>query len=260
MERDHLSAGGGAARSCATARSTCASSSAPPCWRHGRTELSPTTIRPGEEWSGSGIAEGGPPRLEGPGESGRERVRDVVVAGHREQGEADGVEQGTRARSSCSGLPAVGQVARREQELRLEACDELRKRVERLEGFVRRRWRSERWRTRAATAGAGYTLEDVANESPELFDDIYLGLRAGGAVRKQRRGEPLTSEEEEAIGRWRSLSLWRKIARDRRVRARDVRPRPDRRRPHLRPLAHREALSLASESLPERAAAGLPRA
>jgi hypothetical protein len=50
----------------------------------------------------------------------------------------------------------------------------------------------------------------VANEAPELFDDIYLGLRAGGAVRKQRRGEPLTSEEEEAIGRWRRLSLWRK--------------------------------------------------
>jgi hypothetical protein len=40
----------------------------------------------------------------------------------------------------------------------------------------------------------------VANESPELFDDVYLGLRAGGAVRKQRRGEPL----------WRGLSLWRK--------------------------------------------------
>ena len=57
--------------------------------------------------------------------------------------------------------------------------------------------------------GRLYT-RSVANESPELFDDIYLGLRAGGAVRKQRRGEPLTSEEEEAIGRWRSLSFWRK--------------------------------------------------
>ena len=28
-------------------------------------------------------------------------------------------------------------------------------------------------------------------ESPEIFDDLYLGLRAGGALRKQRRGEPL---------------------------------------------------------------------
>jgi hypothetical protein len=50
----------------------------------------------------------------------------------------------------------------------------------------------------------------VAEESPELFDDIYLGLRAGGAARKQRRGEPLSNEEAEAISRWRRLSLWRK--------------------------------------------------
>lgn len=50
----------------------------------------------------------------------------------------------------------------------------------------------------------------VAEESPELFDDIYLGLRAGGAARKQRRGEPLSKDEAEAISRWRRLSLWRK--------------------------------------------------
>ena len=50
----------------------------------------------------------------------------------------------------------------------------------------------------------------VANESPEIFDDVYLGLRAGGAVRKQRRGEPLSADEQETIGRWRRLSLWRK--------------------------------------------------
>ena len=50
----------------------------------------------------------------------------------------------------------------------------------------------------------------MANESPEIFDDVYLGLRAGGAIRKQRRGEPLSAEEQEAIGRWRRLSLWRK--------------------------------------------------
>ena len=51
----------------------------------------------------------------------------------------------------------------------------------------------------------------VADESPELFDDIYLGLQAGGAARKQRRGEPLSAEEEELIGRWQRLSLWRKF-------------------------------------------------
>lgn len=58
--------------------------------------------------------------------------------------------------------------------------------------------------------GALYT-RGVAEESTELFDDIYLGLRAGGAARKQRRGEPLSVEDEEAIGRWHRLSLWRKF-------------------------------------------------
>jgi hypothetical protein len=47
-------------------------------------------------------------------------------------------------------------------------------------------------------------------QAPEIFDDLYLGLRAGGALRKRRRGEPLTSEEEEALGRWERLSKWRK--------------------------------------------------
>jgi hypothetical protein len=51
----------------------------------------------------------------------------------------------------------------------------------------------------------------VSTESPELFDDIYLGLQAGGAVRKQRRGEPLSAEDEEAIGHWQRLSIWRKL-------------------------------------------------
>jgi hypothetical protein len=49
------------------------------------------------------------------------------------------------------------------------------------------------------------------NEAPELFDDVYLGLRAGGAARKQRRGEPLSAEEKDALGRWQRLSLWRKF-------------------------------------------------
>ena len=50
----------------------------------------------------------------------------------------------------------------------------------------------------------------MADESAEIFDDLYLGLRAGGALRKQRRGEPLTTEEQEALGRWQRLSTWRK--------------------------------------------------
>jgi hypothetical protein len=59
------------------------------------------------------------------------------------------------------------------------------------------------------TAESGYTVGDV-NEAPEVFDDLYLGLRAGGAMRKQRRGEPLTPEEEEVLGRWQRLSTLRK--------------------------------------------------
>src|SRR4051794_41196552 len=47
-------------------------------------------------------------------------------------------------------------------------------------------------------------------QSTEIFDDLYLGLRAGGALRKQRRGESLTAEEREALGRWQRLSPWRK--------------------------------------------------
>ena len=46
--------------------------------------------------------------------------------------------------------------------------------------------------------------------SGEIFDDLYLGVRAGGALRKRRRGEPLTAEEEEAIGRWQRLSPLRR--------------------------------------------------
>lgn len=61
------------------------------------------------------------------------------------------------------------------------------------------------------TAGAPYKLGPVTDETPEIVDDLYLGLRAGGAIRKQRRGEPLTAEEEEALGRWQRLSTWRKV-------------------------------------------------
>jgi hypothetical protein len=64
---------------------------------------------------------------------------------------------------------------------------------------------------RVATAEGGYTVAAMADEqSTEIFDDLYLGLRAGGALRKQRRGEPLTDEEREVLGRWQRLSAWRK--------------------------------------------------
>ena len=50
----------------------------------------------------------------------------------------------------------------------------------------------------------------MAEESAEIFDDLYLGFRAGGAMRKQRRGEELTHEEKEALSRWQRLSTARK--------------------------------------------------
>lgn len=50
----------------------------------------------------------------------------------------------------------------------------------------------------------------MVDEPAEIFDDIYVGLRAGAAGRKKRRGEPLSSEEQEALGRWSRMSGWRK--------------------------------------------------
>ena len=50
----------------------------------------------------------------------------------------------------------------------------------------------------------------MTEDSAEIFDDHYLGLRAGGAIRKQSRGEPLSQGEREALGRWQRLSTWRK--------------------------------------------------
>lgn len=50
----------------------------------------------------------------------------------------------------------------------------------------------------------------MVDEPAEIFDDMYLGLRAGAAGRKRRRGEPLSPEEQEVLGRWQRLSAWRK--------------------------------------------------
>ena len=66
------------------------------------------------------------------------------------------------------------------------------------------------------TAGRGFghrrtrLYTRCMTDGPEIFDDLYLGLQAGGALRKQRRGEELTEEERLAIGRWQQMSMWRK--------------------------------------------------
>ncbi len=105
---------------------------------------------------------------------------------------------------------AVREIAGRDDELGSEPGSEI---AERREGLGRLSASDVQVRDveNPGCHGRGrlYT-RNVADEAPELFDDIYLGLRAGGAVRKQRRGESLSAEEEEAIGRWQRLSLWRK--------------------------------------------------
>jgi hypothetical protein len=104
----------------------------------------------------------------------------------------------------------MGEIARRQQEIRLELEDETAQR--RQHGQLSAASHMQVGHVEDARChrrGRLYTRL-VANESPEIFDDVYLGLRAGGAVRKQRRGEALSAEEQEAIGRWRRLSLWRK--------------------------------------------------
>ena len=53
-------------------------------------------------------------------------------------------------------------------------------------------------------------MNAMTDDSTEIFDDLYVGLRAGGALRKQRRGESLTAEERDALGRWQRLSTRRK--------------------------------------------------
>ena len=81
-------------------------------------------------------------------------------------------------------------------------------------------------------------MSGMADEqSTEIFDDLYLGLRAGGALRKQRRGEPLTRGGARGA---RALAAPVHVAeghRDRRLQPRHVRPRPHPRRPDLRSLA-----------------------
>jgi hypothetical protein len=131
-----------------------------------------------------------------------------VVAGHDEQRPSEALQEPRRGRVLLR-RASVRQVAAHEHELGVEAVDQRCKRP-----------------FRPGCGGADVEIGDVENackhrrprlytrpvpdESTEIFDDLYLGLRAGGARRKQRRGEALTTEEQEAIGRWSRLSAWRK--------------------------------------------------
>ena len=142
----------------------------------------------------------------------RRRVREVVVAGHREHRRPERAQQ---ARGPLELLPAAAMCARSPEATtscgssrstsRASACSTSRSSCVPV-------CRSDTWRSRASTTERGYRLAVMAEDSAEIFDDLYLGVRAGGALRKQRRGEELTAEEREALSRWQRLSTARKAA------------------------------------------------
>jgi len=145
--------------------------------------------------------------------SRRRQQRDIVVARDGERGRRQAAQQGGDVLELVA-PPAVREVARRDHEVGPDApyespqgaLDEgLLPRSDVDVGDVDQARRHSRGRL--------YTglVPEESTESTELFDDLYLGLRAGGAIRKQRRGEPLTTEEEAALGHWQRLSSWRKV-------------------------------------------------
>ena len=111
-------------------RASAASSLTPPdWWRHGRTELRPTTCAPSATSSGSVVCHCRSNSAPGLREPGREGVRDVVVPRDGEHREAE-APSGTRAaRSCCSPAPAVGQIAARDHEAGRDPLDQARERL-----------------------------------------------------------------------------------------------------------------------------------
>ena len=138
--------------------------------------------------------------------------RDVVVARHRQHPRRQGLQQ--RRDTLVLIAPAAVPLACRDHEIGLNTFDEG------MEGALDKGLLAgsemdvgDVDQARRHSRGRLYTglVTDESTESTENFDDLYLGLRAGGAIRKQRRGEPLTMEEEAALGHWQRLSNWRKV-------------------------------------------------
>ncbi len=128
------------------------------------------------------------------------------LPGDREHGRPERAQEGRRRRVLL-GPSAVRQVAGRDDEFGCRALDQRREAV--LDSRAPPGPRSGGPRCEGGGwegAESRGTLMAMVDEPTEIFDDLYVGLRAGGAMRKKRRGEPLTMEEEEAIGRWQSLS------------------------------------------------------
>jgi hypothetical protein len=140
------------------------------------------------------------------------RVRDVVVARDGEDRPSEAAEE-ARGPLVLLRTAAVGQVATRDDQLGIHALDQgLEPRLQArlfMRSDVEVREVNQSRRGPGHSRGRLYT-QIVVDEPTEIFDDLYLGLRAGGALRKKRRGEPLTTDEEEALGRWQRLSKVRK--------------------------------------------------
>ena len=143
----------------------------------------------------------------------RRQQRDVVVARNGQHGRRQAAQQ-RRDMLVLIASPAVREIPRRDDEIGLNAVDE------RVQGALDKGLVAgpdmdvgDVNQARRHSRGRLYTglVTDESTESTEIFDDLYLGLRAGGAIRKQRRGEPLTMEEEAALGHWQRLSNWRKV-------------------------------------------------
>jgi hypothetical protein len=135
-----------------------------------------------------------------------------VVSGHREDRSPEALEELGGAVVLVRAA-AMRQVAARDYQLRVDPLDQVGE--TRLDprllaaADVKIREVKDSCPGRGHRRGRLYT-QVVVDEPTEIFDDLYLGLRAGGALRKKRRGEPLTTEEEEALGRWQRLARVRK--------------------------------------------------
>ena len=151
--------------------------------------------------------------VEGAGEAGEWGVGDVVVPRNGENGRAEALEE-VRGPVVLVASTPVCEVAARDDELGVDPFGQVRK--SRLQTILSAAADVEIRKVKESSSEPGHSparlyTQIVVDEPAEIFDDLYLGLRAGGAMRKKRRGEPLTSEEEEAIGRWRRLGRARKI-------------------------------------------------
>jgi hypothetical protein len=136
-----------------------------------------------------------------------------VVAGDREHGRAEALEE-LCGSVVLVGPATVGQIAARHDQLGLESIDQAGE--TRLQMLLFVAADVEIGEVKESCPEPGHSrvrlyTQIVVDEPAEIFDDLYLGLRAGGALRKKRRGEPLTSEEQEALGRWQRLGRARKI-------------------------------------------------